>query len=106
MSSEEKIRSEVARICSTEPVSTVFGTLWQLAEREMWSSVLDGIAGLSPSDRNWLKHALTFYNAEEDDGPQDFCAAALVEGKVVEFGHFPKTWVDEIRKVLAQSKES
>lgn len=100
MRSFDQLLSAVEEVCSTEPPSTMLGTLWRLAEAESRESVLSAIAKSRKEIRDWLEHSVGFYNDPEDDGRDDYFAVALVEGKIVESRHFPKRWVQELKQVL------
>jgi hypothetical protein len=101
MRSSDELQAEILRICSVRPPATVFEGLWRLAEEESHDSVLSGILGLPDSVQAWLARSIElFYNEPEDDGREEFFAAALVGCEIVETHHFPKTWLKEVRKVL------
>jgi hypothetical protein len=101
MKSFDQLQSDIVKICSTEPPSTVVGTLWKLAEEESKESVLSAIVKSPDKIQDWLWNSIhMFYIDAEDNGRDEFCTVALVEGKIVEFGHFPKSWVQELKHVL------
>lgn len=99
MDSPDEFQQQVVRICSENPPATVFHALWRLAEKHSRETVLGAILRMPVQVQDWLRESLGFYD-DEDDGRQDFFAVSLVDGEVVESAHFPKKWVEEVRKAL------
>ena len=104
MTSPDELQQQVFRICSENPPATVFYELWRLAEKESHEAVLGAIPLIPIQAHDWLKEAIGFYDDDGDDRPF-FYAASLVGGEVVECCGFPKSWLDEVRKVLMPARK-